>query len=95
MYKKMIAIFLSCVMLVSISPAVAAEDAPAKPTIEEILSEYHQKAFDAQIIGEVQTAAANSRHSGSYSKTLEEETVDTLNAAGYEAYNITADNQSA
>lgn len=52
MYKKLIAILLSCVMLVSISPAVAAEDATEKPTVEEILNDFHQAAFAAQSANE-------------------------------------------
>ena len=93
MNKKLIALILSCVMLVSASPAVAAEDTPVKPTIEEILNDYHQKAFEAQsaeAAGESTTYSNRSR-----GKTLEQETVDTLIAAGYEAYNVTASNYDA
>ena len=41
MYRKLIAMILACTMLVSISPAVAADNASASPTVEEILAEYH------------------------------------------------------
>ena len=93
MNKKLIALILSCVMLVSASPAVAAEDTSVKPTIEEILNDYHQKAFDAQSAEDAGHATTYSNRSGG--KTLEQETVDTLNAAGYEAYNVTASNYYA
>ncbi|MBO5323032.1 MAG: hypothetical protein J6A88_02895 [Oscillospiraceae bacterium] len=95
--KKLIAILLSCMMLVSISPAVAAEDAPAepKPTVEEILNDFHQKAFAAESANECETAAAYSRSSSSGNDSLVQETVDTLNAAGYEAYNVTSSNYDA
>ena len=93
MNKKVIALILSCVMLVSASPVVAAEDTPVKPTVEEILSEYHQKAFEAQTAEDTDKTTTYSNRSGS--KTLEQETVDTLNAAGYEAYNVTAFNYDA
>lgn len=90
MYKKLIAMIMVCAMLVSISPAVAAEDAPVKPSVEEILNDYHQKAFESQNSEKLGTATTNTNRSGA--KTLEQETVDTLNAAGYEAYNVTASN---
>ena len=44
----------------------------------------------AQLEGETGTASTWS-HRG-YAKTLEQETVDALTAAGYEAYNVTSDN---
>lgn len=91
MKRKMIALFLIFTMLASLSPAVAADATSAPPMVEEILSEYHQKAFEAQTRGETDATSTWSRWGGS-TKTLEQETVDTLTAAGYEAYNVTADN---
>ena len=78
-------------MLVSLSLAVAADAVSEPPTIEEILNEYHLKAFDSQTQGDTDTASTWSRR-GSNAKTLEQETVDTLTDAGYEAYNVTTDN---
>ena len=95
MYKKLIAMILACTMLVSISPAVAAENTPAKPTVEEILSEFHKAAFEAQSANEADAATTYSQRSSSGSKTLEQQTVDALNAAGYEAYNVTSTNYEA
>ena len=89
--KKFIALFIAFTMLVSFSPSVAAGDMSPTPTIEEILSEYHQKAFE----NETATAAAYSPRTVSDKETLEQETVNTLNAAGYLAYNITSDNYEA
>lgn len=94
MKKRFIALFIIFTMLVSISPAVVANDTIPRPTVEEILNEYHEKAFEAEIAGET-SAATYSPRSGSPEKTLEQETVDTLNAAGYEAYNVTAENYEA
>lgn len=94
MKKRMIALFLTLAMLVSLAPAVVANDTIPRPTVEEILNEYHEKAFEAEIAGET-SAATYSPRSGSPEKTLEQETVDTLNAAGYEAYNVTAENYEA
>ena len=91
MKRKMIALFLIFAMLVPLSSAVAADEMSATPTVEEILNEYHRKAFEAQIQGDTETASTWSRRSGN-TKTLEQETVDTLTEAGYEAYNVTADN---
>lgn len=95
--KKLIAILLSCMMLVSFSPAVAAEDAPAepKPSVEAILNDFHQKAFAAESADEQNTAEAYSRNTSSDNDSLVQETVDTLNAAGYEAYNVTSSNYEA
>ena len=47
MIKRMIALFLVIAMLVPLSSAVAADATSAPPTVEEILSEYHRKAFEA------------------------------------------------
>lgn len=95
MKKRMIALFLTFAMLVPFTPAVAAEDTAPRPTVEEILSEYHQKAFEAEAAEQTGGTAAYSRGAGSSEKTLEEETVDTLVAAGYEAYNVTSENYEA
>ena len=91
MKKKMIALMLIFAMLVSLSPAVAADENVSQPTIEEILNGYHEKAFAAHITEENGGASTYSRSAGS-EKTLEEETVDELTAAGYEAYHVTGDN---
>ena len=60
------------------------------PTIEEILNDYHSKAFEAQTAQE--EAGTYSRSASGTGKTLEQETVEELTAAGYEAYNVTGDN---
>ena len=92
--KRFIATALILALLVPFSPAVAADESHAVPTVEEILNEYHQKAFEQQMQENDDTASAWSRRGGA-SNTLEEETVDTLNAAGYEAYHVTAANYDA
>lgn len=92
MRKRYIALFVIFAMLVPFTPAVAADDTVPRPTVEEILSEYHEKAFEAEVIEQTSGASTYSRSAGNSGKTLEEETVDTLNAAGYEAYNVTSEN---
>ena len=92
MKKRMIALLLTFAMLVPFTPAVAADDNVPRPTLEEILSEYHQKAFEAEAAEQTGRASTNSRSVGNPGKTLEQETVDTLNATGYEAYNVTSEN---
>lgn len=87
--KKAIALLLICCMMMGMTVSATAEAAPA-PTIEEILNEYHQKSFEN---AQENTSSANARSGGG--KTLEEETVDALNNAGYEAYNVTAENYDA
>ena len=94
MKRKLTAMILVFAMLASLFPAVAADTMSATPTVEEILSEYHRKAFEAQIQGDTESASTWSRRSGK-AKTLEQETVDILADAGYEAYNVTADNYEA
>ncbi len=91
MKRKLTALILVFTMLVSLSPAVAADEMSATPTVEEILNEYHQKAFDSQRQGDNDAASTWSTRGGA-AKTLEQETVDALTEAGYEAYNVTADN---
>lgn len=91
MKKKLIALFLIFSMLVPLTPAVAADEAETRPTVDEILNEYHQKAFEIDM--------ANTASSSTYSMRsvqtkdeLIQETVNTLNSAGYEAYHITSEN---
>ena len=76
-------------MLVPFTAAAAADEPSESRSMEEILDEYHRRAFEAQAQGSTRSASANSRSGG---KTLEEETVDALTEAGYEAYNVTAGN---
>jgi hypothetical protein len=77
-------------MLVTSSPVLAAGNTPAKPTVEEILNEYQQKAFEAESAETTDNTTTYSNRSST--RTLEQETVDALNAAGYEAYNVTPSN---
>lgn len=92
MFKKIVSMILICAMLIPLSSAVAADNTSVQPTIEEILNGYHEKAFEAQIAPDAATASAYSRQADRSSKTLEQETVDELTAAGYEAYNVTNEN---
>ena len=89
--KKIISLILICCMVMPMICASAADMPEAQPTIEEILNSYHEKAFAAQTAGDAGASTWSSR-SG---KTLEEETVDELTAAGYEAYNVTGENYEA
>ena len=93
--KRTISFILVCCMLVLMLPASSVKVTAAVPSIEEILNDYHSKAFEAQASGESGGVSTYALRSGGSSKTLEQETVDTLNAAGYEAYNVTADNYDA
>lgn len=90
MKKRLISLFLAFAMLIPLTPAVAADETSAGPTVEEILSQYHQAAFEAEMNGQASTSTYS--RSGSSGQTLEQQTVDTLNEAGYEAYNVTVDN---
>ena len=90
--KKIISLILICCMVMPMICASAADMPEAQPTIEEILNSYHQKAFEAQA---AETRSGASTWSSRSGKTLEEETVDELTAAGYEAYNVTSENYEA
>jgi len=99
MIKKIISISLSVVMLLCLcTPALAAtqDTEPTETrTVEDILSEYHEKSFASKVTSASDEAAAYSRQAESSSKSLEEETVETLIAAGYEAYHVTSSNYEA
>lgn len=95
MFKKMIALLVIFAMLVPLSSAVAADEPTSQPTIEEILNGYHEKAFAAQTAEENGGASTYARSGSGSSQTLEQETVDELTAAGYEAYHVTGDNYEA
>lgn len=91
MFKKLISILTAFALIIAFCPAVMVDATPATPTIESILDEYHEKALAAQGAGD-SAAVAYSRRSGDAQLTLEQETVNKLTAAGYEAYNVTGDN---
>ena len=89
MLKKIIAALVIFCMLIPLSSVVAADTPSAKPTVEEILDEYHRKSMEAQ------DASAYSRSASDPEPSLEQQTVDQLTNAGYEAYNVTAENYDA
>lgn len=88
--KRIISAILICCLILPFLPASAAEEAVAQSSIEEILNEYHEKAFEAQY-AEANGGASTYARGGS-GQTLEQETVDELTEAGYEAYNVTGEN---
>lgn len=88
--KKIIALILICCMVLPMISASAAATEEPTPTIEEILNEYHAKAFEARAAAENGGASTYAR--GGNSQTLEQEAVEALTEAGYEAYNVTGDN---
>lgn len=91
--KRIISAILICCLILPFLPASAAEEAVAQPSIEEILNEYHEKAFETQAATENGGASTYAR--GGSSQTLEQETVEALTDAGYEAYNVTGENYEA
>lgn len=91
MERKVIALFLIFAMLATFSPAVAADEMSAKPTVEEIIIEYHQTAFADETGSDASSNSTWSNRSRNVS-TLEQETVDTLTDVGYTAYHMSPDN---
>lgn len=86
--KKIIALVLICCMVLPMISASAAAPEVPTPTIEEILNEYHAKVAEAQ-----SSASGNARGVSGNGQTPEQEAVDSLTDAGYEAYYVTADNR--
>lgn len=88
----MLALILLITMAVPAFAAANDTESTEKRTVEDILNEYHQKCFDEEMAKEIGNSTAYSNRGKSSDKTLEEETVDELRTAGYEAYNVTSSN---
>ena len=88
--KKTIALLLAFTFIIAFLPSASAEENSTALTVEEILNDYHEKAFEARLAEEQGAAASYSRSGNAVS--LEQETVQILTDAGYEAYNVTSDN---
>lgn len=88
--KKIVALLLICCMVLPMISVSAADTMEPKPTIEEILNKYHENAFEAQ-----SSTSHNARSISGNGQTPEQEAVDSLTDAGYEAYYVTADNREA
>lgn len=97
--RKLLSVMLALMLLFTMAvPAFAATN-DTEPTeirtVEEILSEYHEKSFAAEMAEETGTPSAYSNRNRSSGKSLEEETVEELRTAGYEAYHVTSSNYDA
>ena len=96
MVRKLISISTCALMLLCMGvPALAAanDTGPTEDrSIDDILNEYHEKSFALETAESGTGPAARSNRSGSSGKSPEEETVDELTAAGYEAYHVTSSN---
>lgn len=94
--RKFLSVTLTLILLFSMAVPVLATtndtESTETRTVEEILNEYHEKSFAAEMAEETGNPTAYSNRDRSSGKTLEEETVDELRAAGYEAYNVTSSN---
>ena len=89
MIKRFVNLFLCATIFLCLSSPVFAtsndSQSSAPKSVEDILGEYYEKQMhaDNSVTGYSRSASE---------KTLEQETVDTLNEAGYEAYNVTESN---
>ena len=88
--KKTIALLIVFSLVVAFLPGVSVEAVATSLTVEDILNDYHAKVFATRLAEEQGDAAAYSR--GGSAVSLEQETVQILTDAGYEAYNVTSDN---
>lgn len=84
MFKKVISLLLVTALLLPFTSAAAAGKQPITRSIEEILTEYHMRASASE-----QKSTSSSR---SVSTTPEDETIETLTNAGYEAYHVSSSN---
>lgn len=94
--KRFMSTMLILVLLITLAtPTFAAtNDAQhtERPTIEDIINEYHEKCFAMELSAETKATITNSNLNKLLDINLEEETVNELRAAGYEAYNVTSTN---
>ena len=88
--KKTIALLIVFSLVVAFLPGVSVEAAATSLTVEDILNDYHAKVFATRLAEEQGDVAVYSR--GGSAVSLEQETVQILTDAGYEAYNVTSDN---
>lgn len=97
MIKRIISILsVLSILLVLPTPVLAAEskNVPTRPSIEEILENYHSRIHEAKTQESKIENNTRSTHISTYDE-ITEDTVKTLNEAGYEAYNINSENYSA
>lgn len=91
--KRLTAMILALCVFFSVQTSFVSAESTSQKTetraIEEILEEYHLKAMNTQFGAEKNGETSRSASSG---KTLEQETVEELTTAGYEAYNVTGNN---
>ena len=95
MIRKLLSLFICVMMLFCLSTPTFAASSPLEPdvsrTVDDILAEYHEKAFTAEN-NQTDTPNGNNRKSVQNTSNLEEETVTALTEAGYEAYYVTSAN---
>lgn len=90
MFKKMLAILLSTSMILGLGvPVYAAQEdtdvtqnAETQRPMEEILNRYHAKSF------ELSFSNGNSSRSVQTSETIKQDTINELQDAGYEVYDV-------
>ena len=96
--RKFLSVTLTLILLFTMAVPALATTNDTEPTdtrtVEEILNEYHEKSFAAEMEEKSGNPSVYSRQANS-GKSLEEETVEELRAAGYEAYHVTSSNYDA
>ena len=100
MTKKVLCLVVILAMFITMTPYAAAQEETFAPTVEEILADFHAKTF-AITTADASTADYSRQAAPVQSRTAEtaqklanitSDTVNALNNAGYEAYNVTSDN---
>lgn len=94
MFKKFVSLMIVVAMLAVVCSNALAVEADHTPSVEEILNQYHEKVFEEITASEIDVAVMNTWQASTSTQTLEQETVNELVQAGYEAYNITSSNYS-
>lgn len=86
--KKCIALVLMFAILSVWFPNTHATAVSSPPSIEEILNDYASKVFEAEVSSQ-NLSSQNSRSVSPANTSLASETINVLNAAGYDAYHLT------
>ncbi len=90
-YKRIVSLVLVFVMMFAFSANAVAAEVNTVKSVDEILDEYREKCREL----EMNNGAARTASVGATRAELRAETVSELNAAGYEAYELTPSNREA
>lgn len=90
MFKKFVSMILTLTLILLCAvPASAANDGSnSRPSVEEILDEYHERCLAVETISSATTFSASANQQ---LDVIKDETIDALWDAGYAAYDVNPD----